>query len=182
MNGFSLLMPEIALALASMVLLLASAWHDDKGMGRIALGGLVALAVTGFLLVQQDGAATFLNGMVATDAFRRFLKLLILVFAGVTLVIAPPYFTRENDKRAAFPVLILLATLGMLLLVSAQDMIALYVALELQNLALYVLVSSARGQNHASEAGLKYVTLGAMASAILLFGLSLLYGFSGTTS
>ena len=183
MIDFSLIAPEIVLAVGAMALLLASSFGQGaKTMNGTASGAVAVLALTGVLVARQNGADLTLGGMFGTDAFRRFLKILVLAASGASLLLAPSFFAKERETRAEYPVLILFATLGMMLLVSAQDLIALYVGLELQNLALYVLVSFRRDDRLASEAGLKYFTLGALSSAILLFGLSLLYGFTGETS
>jgi NADH-quinone oxidoreductase subunit N len=116
------------------------------------------------------------------DAFAGFSKLLIYLASIAALVIAPGFFTRMNAMRAEYPILILLSTLGMSVMVSASDLMSLYIGLELQSLSAYVLAAFLRDDGRSAEAGLKYFVLGALASGILLFGASLTYGFAGTTN
>src|SRR5690606_13739183 len=116
------------------------------------------------------------------DAFAGFAKLMIYAASGAALVVAPAFFGRGGAMRAEYAVLILFAALGMSIMVSAGDLITLYVGLELNSLAAYVLAAFLRNDTRSAEAGLKYFVLGALASGILLFGMSLTYGFTGTTS
>jgi len=129
------------------------------------------------------GAGTHaFGGLFVADAFAGFAKLMIYASAGAVLVIAPTFFERYRLMRAEFPVLVLFAVLGMNVMVSATDLMTLYIGLELNSLSSYVLASFLKTDNRSSEAGLKYFVLGALASGILLFGVSLVYGFTGTTS
>src|SRR5438552_2749490 len=121
-------------------------------------------------------------GMFVTDAFAVFMKALVLVGSAVTIIMGLRYNEEHGIARFEFPVLILLATTGMMVMISANDLITLYVGLELQNLALYVVASFNRDSARSSEAGLKYFVLGALSSGMLLYGASLLYGFTGTTA
>ncbi|HMA14942.1 MAG TPA: NADH-quinone oxidoreductase subunit NuoN, partial [Kiloniellaceae bacterium] len=116
------------------------------------------------------------------DAFGDFMKLLVLAGSAITLIMALRYIEREDMARFEYPVLILFATLGMLLMISANDMLALYLGLELQSLSLYVVAAFRRDHLRSSEAGLKYFVLGALSSGMLLYGISMIYGFAGTTS
>ena len=127
--------------------------------------------------------APHFDGLYRADAFAAFAKVLIYIAAAVAIVMAPDFFRRttDDDLRPEYPVLILLSAAGMGIMVSAADMLTLYVGLELQSLAAYVLASFMRRDNRSAEAGLKYFVLGALASGILLYGISLVYGFSGTT-
>src|SRR6185503_12112756 len=119
--------------------------------------------------------------LFVADNFAAFSKILVYAGAAVAMLMAMTWFGRDRDYRAEYPVLILFAVLGMSIMVSASDLLTLYVGLELQSLAAYVLASFQRSDARSAEAGLKYFVLGALASGILLYGISLLYGFSGTT-
>jgi len=119
--------------------------------------------------------------MFVSDSFSIFMKCLVLIGAAVTLIMGMGFVKRENMNRFEFPVLILFATLGMLLMISANDLIALYVGLELQSLSLYIVAAFRRDSLRSSEAGLKYFVLGALSSGMLLYGSSMVYGFTGFT-
>src|SRR6185436_20475403 len=123
----------------------------------------------------------FGDGMIA-DPFGRFMKLTVLAGSGFALLMSIDYLRDEKLARFEYPLLVSLATLGMLVMISANDLIVLYVGLELQSLALYVLASFARDTVRSSEAGLKYFVLGALSSGMLLYGASLIYGFTGSTN
>ena len=120
--------------------------------------------------------------MFVTDAFALFMKSLVLVGSAVTILMGLRYNEQQRIARFEFPVLVMLSTTGMMVMISANDLITLYVGLELQNLALYVTASFDRDSSRSSEAGLKYFVLGGLSSGMLLYGLSLVYGFAGTTS
>src|SRR5438876_10185808 len=120
--------------------------------------------------------------MFVSDAFALFMKSLVLVGSAVSILMAMHYNEDQGIARFEFPVLILLATTGMMVMISANDLITLYVGLELQNLALYVVASFNRDAVRSTEAGLKYFVLGALSSGMLLYGASLIYGFAGTTA
>ncbi|WP_305096153.1 NADH-quinone oxidoreductase subunit NuoN [Croceibacterium aestuarii] len=187
-NSLGLIAPEILLSLSGLALLLFAAWVGDKAsrlisiLSCVALGGaffLVAPAVCGGALGPDTVA---FGGQFTADAFAGLAKLMIYAAAGAALVIAPAFFERFNMMRAEYPVLVLFAALGMGIMVSATDLLTLYVGLELNSLAAYVLAAFLRTDERSAEAGLKYFVLGALASGILLFGMSLTYGFTGTTS
>lgn len=186
--SLKLVAPEIVLSVVALVLLLASAWAGDKASRAISLIAVAALAVCAFLTAPMlcGGAmgpdVSVFNGQLRIDAFAAFAKLLIYAGAGVALLVAPSYFERLNAMRAEYSVLVILAVVGMGIMVSATDLLALYIGLELNSLAAYVLAAFLRNDNRSAEAGLKYFVLGALASGILLFGMSLTYGFTGTTS
>src|SRR5438876_2034920 len=120
--------------------------------------------------------------MFVNDAFALFTKALVLIGSAVTILIGMRYNEEQGIARFEFPVLILLATAGMMVMISANDLITLYVGLELQNLALYVVASFNRDSARSSEAGLKYFVLGALSSGLLLYGSSLVYGFTGSVN
>ena len=130
---------------------------------------------------QREAAATFFGAFV-DDPFSRFMKALALIGSLVTLLLSIDFMRNEKIGGFEFPVLILLATLGMMMLISAGDFIALYLGLELMSLSLYVIAAYRRDDLRASEAGLKYFVLGALSSGMLLYGASLVYGYAGTVS
>jgi NADH-quinone oxidoreductase subunit N len=183
-----LVAPELVLSVSGLILLLAAAWSGTKAARAIcviAVGVLVAAAfmVAPALCAGAAGIDTAaFSGQIVADAFASYAKLLIYGTASATLMIAPGFFDRYGAMRAEYPVLILFAALGMSMMVSATDLITLYIGLELNSLAAYVLASFLRTDDRSAEAGLKYFVLGALASGILLFGMSLVYGFTGSTS
>jgi NADH-quinone oxidoreductase subunit N len=141
---------------------------------------IVAIALTWWTAAQ--GEASVLGGMYVSDNFAAFLKILVLVSSALSIIMSLGYIEREQMARFEFPLLMLFATLGMLMMVSANNLIALYIGLELQSLALYVVAAFRRDSLRSTEAGLKYFVLGALSSGILLYGASMVYGFAGTTS
>jgi NADH-quinone oxidoreductase subunit N len=176
-------LPEIVLAVGALVLLMLGALRKLKGDWiisecAIALLGLAALS----MLFQVQTSAVIWDGAFIDDSFGRFMKLLALCGSLVSLLLSREFMAREGIDFFEFPVLILLATLGMLMLISAQSLIALYLGLELMSLALYVIAAFHRDNLRASEAGLKYFVLGALSSGMMLYGASLIYGFAGTVS
>ena len=173
---------EIWLALAGMGLLMFGAFRGHRATRTIA-GLVVASFVVAYMLIAGPSSATTttFDGLFLVDDFTIFMKLLVLVGAGLTLIMSLGFIRRENMERFEFPVLLLLATLGMMMMVSANDLMSLYVGLELQSLALYVVAAFQRDSLRSTEAGLKYFVLGALASGMLLYGCSLVYGFTGTT-
>jgi len=187
-TSLSLILPEIILSVSGLVLLLVAAWGGDRTSGAISIAACIALGAA-FALVAPgvcagvsgpDTIAFF--GQFRADAFAGFAKLLIFAASGAALVVAPRFFDRLGAMRAEYPVLVLFAALGMSIMVSAGDLLTLYIGLELNSLAAYVLAAFLRDDERSAEAGLKYFVLGALASGILLFGMSLTYGFTGTTS
>jgi NADH-quinone oxidoreductase subunit N len=177
-----LTLPEIVLSIAAMALMMAAAWMGDKGARLITWLGIAALAGAAFAVpgIRNAGGGAF-DGLFIADGFAAFSKILIYVAAAVSLVAASGWFSRDGDYRAEYPVLVLLSAVGMGMMASAGDLLTLYVGLELQSLAAYVLASFQRRDDRSAEAGLKYFVLGALASGILLYGASLLYGFTGST-
>jgi NADH-quinone oxidoreductase subunit N len=183
--GQSLLLtlPEIILTIGALVLMMAAAWGGDKSarlLTWIAVATLAgaAVAVPG---ISTPGGTAF-AGLFIGDSFAAFSKILIYIAAAAALIAASGWFSRDGDYRAEYPVLILLSSVGMGMMVSAGDLLTLYVGLELTSLSSYVLASFQRRDTRSAEAGLKYFVLGALASGILLYGASLLYGFTGSTS
>ncbi|MFQ3595475.1 MAG: NADH-quinone oxidoreductase subunit NuoN [Sphingomonadaceae bacterium] len=174
--------PEVILAAGACALLVIGAFRGDAALPGLTLGAVILLALAAVPLVTQapgDNAAW--GGLYVADGLSRYLKLVILAGSAAALVIALPFFQRLRTGRFEYPVLILLSTIGMGLMVSAQNLLTLYVGLELTSLSSYVLAAFHRDEDRSSEAGLKYFALGAVASAILLYGISLIYGFTGST-
>ncbi len=183
-------MPEIFLALAAMGLLMFGVFQQDSDAAAVIRSnrlmlrlGTLALALTLLLVVTISARSALLSfgGMFIVDDFAIFFKVLVLLASALCLVISQDYLELRGIARFEYIVLVMLATTGMMLMVSANDFIALYLGLEMQSLALYVIASFHRDEVRSVEAGLKYFVLGALASGMLLYGISLLYGYSGTT-
>ena len=174
--------PEISLALLTMILLLFGLVRKDDDYTSVA--NLSILALLGvFLTICKfcNETATTFSGMFISDSFGSFMKLLVVAGSLVSIVMASKYVERQRIMRFEYPILILFATLGMMLMISANDLIALYMGLEMQSLPLYVLAAMQRDTIRSTEAGLKYFVLGALSSGMLLYGASLIYGYTGTT-
>ena len=173
--------PEILLAVGAMALLMYGVFRKDCTAREASYGALgLFLLVAVFLVVEPGITIHTFGGMFIVDGFAKFMKLLILLAAAAAMVMSLSYVRHEGMDRFEFPVLIVLATLGMFMMVSANGLIALYMGLELQSLALYVIAAFNRDSGRGSEAGLKYFVLGALASGMLLYGASLIYGFTGS--
>jgi len=178
-----LTMPELILSIGAIILMLVAAWRGDDATPAISVAAVALLAGAGFALLGPAGSGgVAFNGLYRADAFAAFAKMLIYGATAVSIIIAPRFFAAGDRLRAEYPILILLATVGAGMMVSASDLITLYIGLELQSFASYVLASFMRRDARSAEAGLKYFVLGALASGILLYGMSLVYGFSATTS
>lgn len=181
----SLMVPELVLAIGAMAALLVGVyWKSELGGARVvmrlAIILLLGAAGAAIFLAQSAGGQAFFGAFIA-DPFSLYAKTAVFLAAAVALVLASKYLETENLARFEYPVLVALATLGMAIMVSSNDLITLYLGLELQSLALYILAAFNRDSLRASEAGLKYFVLGALSSGLLLYGCSLVYGFSGTT-
>jgi len=181
-NDFLLILPESILSIAALALMMAAAWAGDRAAALLTWLGVLALVVAAVFLpgLRDSGGGAF-GGLFVADSFAAFAKIVIFAGAAIAMLMALSWFGRERDYRAEYPVLILFSAVGMSIMVSASDLMTLYVGLELQSLAAYVLASFQRTDTRSAEAGLKYFVLGALASGILLYGISLLYGFTGTT-
>lgn len=175
--------PEIFLAAAAMLLLMYGVFRrgaDTETAGWLAI---LLMIVTGALIVRQgSGTSEIFEGAFIVDDFARFMKLLILAGSAFAVILSFDYLKGAKILKFEFPVLVLLSALGMLLLASANNLISLYLALELQSLALYVLAAFRRDSVFSAEAGLKYFVLGALSSGMLLYGCSFVYGFTGALS
>jgi len=181
---FASVVPEIILTIAALALLMVAAFAGDRTAGLVGWLAVAALAVTGLALTLPavHGGGEIFGGLYRADAFATFAKAVIYTAAAACIIVAPRFFARDGGQRAEYPVLILLACIGMSMMTSAVDFVTLYVGLELTNLSSYVLASFTRRDLRSAESGLKYFVLSSLASGILLYGMSLLYGFSGTTS
>ncbi|TBN44151.1 NADH-quinone oxidoreductase subunit NuoN [Paracoccus subflavus] len=181
---FSTILPELALAIYAMAALMAGAYFGKDAMARpILWTTVVVLLLAGLYVGMADRPANVaFYGMFIDDAFARFAKVTVLMSAAAVLAMSADYMDRHRLLRFEYPILIALASVGMMMMVSAGDLLALYVGLELQSLALYVTAAMLRDSARSSEAGLKYFVLGSLSSGMLLYGASLVYGFSGTTS
>jgi NADH-quinone oxidoreductase subunit N len=180
---FSVALPELFLSAAGLALLLYGVLVGERSGRQVSVFAIVALGVAGLLLLGAAPArsVTF-GGMFVADAFGSFMKLLVLLGAALGILLSLDYNQREEIDRFEFPVLIIFATVGMMLMISASDLISLYLGLELQSLALYVIAAFRRDSVKSTEAGLKYFVLGALSSGMLLYGASLVYGFAGSTN
>jgi NADH-quinone oxidoreductase subunit N len=187
-SSLGLIAPEIVLSLAGLALLLVAAWAGDRASRAISVGACVALGAAFFLVIPTvssgaSGAESIaFDGQFRADAFGGFAKLMIYLASIAALMVAPAFLERTGSMRAEYPVLVLFSALGMSIMASASDLLTLYIGLEMQSLSAYVLAAFLRSDARSAEAGLKYFVLGALASGILLFGMSLTYGFAGSTS
>ena len=177
-------LPEIFLAVMSMALLMVGVFQKEEKAGRsvsyLAIATLVVtIAIVG---VVTDGRASTFGGAFVTDSFAVYVKGLILIATAAAVLMSREYLEQHGIFRFEFPVLMVLAALGMMMMVSANDLISLYLGIELQSLSLYVIASFQRDTTRSAEAGLKYFVLGALSSGLLLYGISLVYGFSGSTN
>ncbi len=176
-------LPEIFLALAALVLLLASAFGNKGGVKTVNFLAILSLLTAAFMAASGEASDHFAawGGMLINDAFARFSKVAILLSAALALLISPPYLSKAGISCPEYPVLAVFAALGMMIMVSANDLMTLYLGIELQSLPLYVMAAFRRDDAKSGEAGLKYFVLGAVASGMLLYGASLLYGYAGST-
>lgn len=175
--------PELFLAGSGIVLLMLGVFRKGDSTAMIGWLSVIAMIVAGVLVFTGGGDQAFaFNNLFVGDAFSRFAKIMVLGAAALSLILALGWLAQEETKKYEFSVVILFAVLGMLMMVSANDLMSLYLGLELQSLALYVLAAFRRDSVRSTEAGLKYVILGSVASGLLLYGMSLVYGFSGTTN
>jgi NADH-quinone oxidoreductase subunit N len=178
------LAPEMVLAAGALLLLMLGVARRDPEREAPGIGWLAIaiLAVAGALLFRQGALSQSLfEGSIVVDRFARFIKLLTLAASGASLLLSFDYMHETRTLKFEYPVLVLLSTTGMMVMISANDLISLYLGLELQNLSLYVLAAIRRDDLRSSEAGLKYFVLGALSSGMLLYGASLIYGFTGST-
>jgi NADH-quinone oxidoreductase subunit N len=185
------LLPELILAVGAMALLLFGAMSagasrsdnqisGEKSAPIVSWGAIALLAAAGAATVMGPDHVTAFHGAFIADGFSRFAKILIVIGAALSILLADEFFSTIQLSRFELPVLMLIASLGMLLMVSAASFLSLYMGLELQSLALYVLAAFNRDHLRSTEAGLKYFVLGALSSGMMLYGISLIYGFTGS--
>src|SRR5512136_2731533 len=177
------LLPELVLACGAMLMLMVGVMIGERSSAFVNSWCVIVLVAVGAALAWvPPGPHAMFGGSFLVDDYGRFLKILTLVGSGGALVLSLDYLTLEKQQKFEYGALFLLATLGMLMLISASDLIALYLGLELMSLPLYVVAASNRDNVRSTEAGLKYFVLGALSSGMLLYGASLIYGFTGTVS
>ncbi len=175
------LLPEIIVVIGALVLLMVGVFQEKDGAKLVwGLTLLVLVAAIGVLVKDWGLQSTLFNGSFIIDDFARLMKLIVLVGGLVTLYMSAPYLEETGIFKPEYPVLMLFSLLGMMMMISAGDLIALYLGLEVQSLSLYVMAAFRRDNVRSSEAGLKYFVLGALSSGMLLYGCSMVYGFSGS--
>jgi NADH-quinone oxidoreductase subunit N len=175
-------LPEITLAVSGLLLLLYGAVRSDalsRFVGYITV--VILLAVQVLEMTIAPGSGVTFSGLFISDSYAVFMKSLVLLGSALAVILSFDYHDHEKQERIEYPILILFATLGMMMMISANSLLSLYVGLELQSLCLYVLAAIRRDTLKSTEAGLKYFILGALSSGLLLYGISLIYGFSGST-
>ncbi|MEO0668575.1 MAG: NADH-quinone oxidoreductase subunit NuoN [Pseudomonadota bacterium] len=179
----TIILPEILLAVFAMLGLIGAVYTSKDQMASALLWATSAvfLAIAVWIGFTGEGVSIAFNGMFVDDAFSRFAKVTILVSAAAVLLMSEGYMSSRGLLQFEYPMLVALAAVGMMMMVSAGDLMALYMGLELQSLALYVVASLRRDSVKSTEAGLKYFVLGALSSGLLLYGASLVYGYTGTT-
>ncbi len=176
--------PEIALAVMAMALLMIGVFRKERSADLVSTLSLLALAVTAFLVIfgTGEGRIEAFGGAFVVDGLARVMKALVLFASGLAIIMSVHFMKWERMERFENPLLIVLATLGMMAMISAGGLISLYLGLELQSLSLYVLAAMNRDSIRSTEAGLKYFVLGALSSGLILYGASLVYGFAGTVT
>ena len=183
MGRFDALLPELMLSIGGTILMMVAAFTGRRGSSLVnwlAIALLVAATVA--LIGAPSHAGPIFGGLVSEDLFSSFGKAIIFLASAVAIIAAHGWFERGTEHASEYAVLIVFSAVGMAVMVSATSLVSLYVGLELQSLAGYVLAAYRRTDERSAEAGLKYFVLGALASGILLYGISLLYGFTGTTN
>ncbi|MEL7216081.1 MAG: NADH-quinone oxidoreductase subunit N, partial [Pseudomonadota bacterium] len=182
-TDLTIVLPELSLAIYAMAALMFGVYSNRKGTSELVLlATVVAFVLTAFAIGTRTGSAEAFGGAFIEDGFGRFLKVTALLGAAAVLLLSREYLKKFELMKFEFPVLITLAVVGMMMMVSAGDLMALYMGLELQSLALYVVAAFRRDSVRSTEAGLKYFVLGALSSGLLLYGASLVYGYTGTTN
>ena len=182
LESWGLARPELFLAAATALLLIFGVVRGERATTAVSLATVAALLITAVLLFAPYREGTAFANLFVTDRLTTTMKALVLIGSAVTILMSRAYFERVKVWRFEYPLVVALATLGMMLMISANDLMALYVGLELQSLALYVVAAFQRDSVRSTEAGVKYFVLGSVASGMLLFGSSLIYGFCGGTA
>jgi NADH-quinone oxidoreductase subunit N len=181
-SSLSLAGPELLIAAGALVLLTIGAYAGEASSRLVTWLTALILVVAGVMVINGEGQGTAFGGAFIDDPFARFMKVVTLIGSVVTLVMSIEFAREQKFDKFEYPILILLATLGMMLMIAANDMISLYLGLELQSLSLYVIAAINRDNLRSTEAGLKYFVLGALSSGMLLYGVTLVYGYTGSTS
>jgi NADH-quinone oxidoreductase subunit N len=174
-------LPELIMAAGALALLMIGVFGGERSTGTINVLSVLLIAVAAVVLLFIAPEGTTFSGAFVLDPFARLTKFLALLGSGVAIVMSAGYARKEGWGQFEYPVLIVLATAGMMMMISATDLISLYIGLELQSLAIYVVAAINRNSLRSTEAGLKYFVLGALSSGMLLYGASLIYGFTGHT-
>ncbi len=174
-------LPELILAVGALVLLMVGVFRGERSSGLVTVLAVILIIIAGLALVFATPDGTTFSGSFVLDPFARFMQVLALIGSGFAILMSTDFARREKFDRFEYPVLVVIATLGMLLMISANDLIAVYLGLELTSLSLYVVAAINRDSLRSTEAGLKYFVLGALSSGMLLYGCSLVYGFTGHT-
>jgi len=182
LESWTLARPEIFLAAVTCLLLVFGVVRGERSASIVSAATSVAMLVAAVLLFVPYREGTAFSGLFVVDPLTATMKALVLVGAAIAIPMSRAYFERVGAWRFEYPLLVAMATVGMMLMISANDLMALYVGLELQSLALYVVASFQRDSVRSTEAGVKYFVLGSVASGMLLFGASLIYGFCGGTA
>jgi NADH-quinone oxidoreductase subunit N len=182
-NDLNIIFPEIFLSVYSVVALVGAVYtsKDDVAQKVTWFTAIVFILLAFWMIFSEDKTEIAFGGMFINDAFSRFSKIIILLSGAVVLIMGQEYMTRRGFLRFEYPLIVALSVVGMMVMVSAGDLMALYMGLELQSLALYVIAAFKRDSLKSTEAGLKYFVLGALSSGLLLYGSALVYGYSGTT-
>jgi len=183
MHDLAITAGEVSLAVLAMALLVAGVYLGDRATRAISWLSVAALAFCAWMVVVHGtNTASAFADMFVTDRFAVIMKLLVMLGSALAIVMSLDFIRRAGMERFEYPVLILLATVGMMMMISANDLMALYLGLELQSLSLYVIAAMQRDDARSNEAGLKYFVLGALSSGMLLYGASMIYGFAGSTN
>jgi NADH-quinone oxidoreductase subunit N len=180
----NIILPEILLSLFAMLALLGAVYgrKDEIATSLIWVTAAVFIIAAFSVMRSANGTEVAFNGMFINDGFARFAKAIVLFSAAAVLIISPDYLRENKILKFEYPLLITLSVVGMMMMISAGDLMSLYMGLELQSLCLYVIAAMRRDSLKSTEAGLKYFVLGALSSGLLLYGASLAYGYAGTTS
>ncbi len=177
----SAIVPELIMAVGAMALLMVGVYSSERASRSVNWMAIAVIAIASIAVAGTENVGAVLNGAFMVDGFARFMKIAVLIGSAVAILLTMRFARNERFERFEFPILVVLATLGMMVMISANDLISLYLGLELQSLALYVVAAIHRDNARSSEAGLKYFVLGALSSGMLLYGASLVYGFTGHT-
>ena len=182
-TDLNVILPEIVLSVFAMLALLGAVYSGKDALARamVWVTAAVMLGVAAWIGLTGEGRTVAFHGMFVDDGFARFAKVMLLIAAACVLLMSEDYMARRGILRFEYPILVVLSAVGMMVMVSAGDLIALYMGLELQSLALYVIAAIRRDSVRSTEAGLKFFVLGALSSGLLLYGASLVYGYTGTT-